>query len=104
LHEYGRLHGSVRLRWGFLDQMFPVPWHHRDEPTLYKLKKQARSLSVAIEAVVGAAPGWEDPWAGARRLEVMQGEREWHLMLFDELGGYVDDRDLQLARLEVAVH
>jgi hypothetical protein len=104
LHEYGKLHGSVRIRWGSLDQQFPVPWYHRDESTLHALKKQARSLSVALEAVVGDAPGWEDPWARARRLEVIQGEREWHLMLFDERGGYVDDRDLQLARLEVAVH
>lgn len=41
LYEYGRLHVAVRLRWGFLDEMLAAPWVHRDEPTLYKLKKQA---------------------------------------------------------------
>ena len=37
LHEYGKVHGCVRLRWGLLDEVFPAPWHHRDEPTLYHL-------------------------------------------------------------------
>jgi hypothetical protein len=104
LHEYGKLHGGVRLRRAFLDQMFPAPWHHRDEPTLHYLKRQAHSLSLAIEAVVGAAPTWDEPWARARRLQVRQGEREWHLILFDELGVYVNDRDVQLARLEASIH
>jgi hypothetical protein len=104
LHDYGQLHGCVRLRWGLLDEVFPAPWHHHDEPTLHDLKRQAHEMSVAIEAVVGAAPGWEDPWARARWLDVERGEREWDLMLFDELGGYVHDRDVQLARLAVAVH
>jgi hypothetical protein len=31
LHEYGRLHGCVRLRWGFLDTNLPVPWRHLEE-------------------------------------------------------------------------
>jgi hypothetical protein len=31
LYQYGRLHGAVRLRWGFLDEMIPAPWVHRDE-------------------------------------------------------------------------
>lgn len=26
LYEYGRLHGAVRLRWGFLDEFIPAPW------------------------------------------------------------------------------
>lgn len=104
LHEYGRLHGYVRLRWGFLDEIFPAPWLHRDEPMFFQLKKQARELSLGLEAVVGSAPGWEDPWSRATHLDVEPGEREHDLMLFDELGRYVDDRDVQLARLEAAVH
>lgn len=104
LHEYGRLHGRVRLRWGFLDEMFPAPWHHHDEPTLRSLMGQACSLSMGLEAVVGPAPEWDDPWARARRLEVVQGAREWDLSLFDEYGDHVDDRDVQLARLEATIH
>ena len=26
LYQYGRLHGGVRLRWSFLDEMLPGPW------------------------------------------------------------------------------
>ena len=105
LHEYGRVHGCVRLRWGSLDQMFPVPWHHRDEPTLYHLRREAFDLSIGIVAVVGSAPEWDaEPWSRARRLEVVRGERQHDLMLFDELGRYVDDRDVQLARLETVVN
>lgn len=104
LHQYGKLQGRVRLRWGFLDQTFPAPWHHHDEPTLYHLKREAHALAMAIVAVVGSAPGWEDPWSRARRLEVVRGERAYDLMLFDEHGAYVDDRDVQLVRLEAVVH
>lgn len=104
LHQYGKVHGCVRLRRGSLDRRFPVPWHHHDEPTLYHLKREAHRLAMGIIAVVGSAPGWEDPWSLARRLDVVRGASEYELMLFDELGGYVDDRDVQLARLEAVVH
>jgi hypothetical protein len=104
LHQYGKLHGCVRLRRGSLDQRFPVPWHHRDEPTLYHLKREAHRLAMGLIAVVGSAPGWEDPWSLSRRLDVVRGASEYELMLFDELGGYVDDGDVQLARLEAVVH
>ena len=40
IYQYGRLHGTVRLRWGFLDEYLSVPWVHRDEATLYNLKDQ----------------------------------------------------------------
>ena len=33
IYQYGRLHGTVRLRWGFLDEHLSVPWVHRDEAT-----------------------------------------------------------------------
>lgn len=104
LHQYGKLHGYVRLRRGSLDRRFPVPWHHHDEPTLYHLKREAHELAMGIIAVVDAAPGWEDPWSLARRLDVVRGASQYELMLFDEFGGYVDDRDVQLARLEAVVH
>ena len=104
LHEYGKVQGCVRLRWGFLDQTFPVPWHHYDEPTLHHLKREAFDLSMGLVAVVGHAPAWEEPWSRARRLDVERGEREYDLLLFDELGRYVDDRDVQLARLEVVIN
>ncbi len=104
LHEYGKLQGGVRLRSGPLDQMFPAPWRHDDEPTLYHLKSEASRLSMGLVGVVGHAPAWDDPWSRAQRLEVVRGEREYDLMLFDELGRYVDDRDVQLARLEAVIN
>jgi hypothetical protein len=104
LHQYGRLHGMVRLRSGGLDEIFAAPWHHIDEPSLYHLKKEARALAMGIVAVVGAAPDWDDPWSGAQLLHVERGSSEYDLVLVDAYGRYVDDRDLQLARLELAVH
>ena len=32
IYQYGRLHGSVRLRWGFVDERFPAPWVHLGAP------------------------------------------------------------------------
>jgi len=104
LHQYGRLHGAVRLRRGALDEMFKAPWHHHDEPTLYHLRKEARDLDMGLIAVVGAAPAWDNPWARAQRLEVEQGNSEYDLVLFDEWGRYIDDRDVQLARLEAEIN
>lgn len=104
LHEYGKVHGCVRIRWGFLDQVFPAPWHHHDEPTLYHLIHEAFDLNMGLVAVVGHAPEWNDPWSRAQRLEVVRGEREYQRLLFDELGRFVDDRDVQLARLEAVIN
>jgi hypothetical protein len=84
--------------------MFKAPWHHHDEPTLYHLRKEARDLNMGLIAVVGAAPAWDNPWARAQRLEVEQGTSEYDIVLFDEWGRYIDDRDVQLARLEAEIN
>ncbi len=104
LHAYGRLHGGVRLRRGSIDEMFPAPWLHRDEPMFYNMIRQARALGIAIEAVVGAAPGWDQPWERVERLVVEQGANEYQLFLVDERGRVINERDVQLARLETAIH
>jgi len=99
LYQYGRLHGAVRLRWGFLDERLPTPWVHRDEHTLYDLMKRARELRAPLEVVVGSAPSWADPWSRVRRAYVEQDERGWQSWLVDEEGYVIDDADVQLARL-----
>lgn len=99
LYQYGRLHGAVRLRWGFLDEMLPAPWVHRDELTLYDLMKRAQGLRVPIEVVVGSAPGWADPWSRVRRAYVEKDEWGSPSWLVDEQGYAIDRADVQLARL-----
>ena len=100
---YGRLHGAVRLRWGALDEMIPVPWVHPDETKLYGLKRRARELQAPLEVVTGGAPGWTDPWARVRRCRVVA-HGQWNLFLVEENGAVLRDRDVQLARLVVSVH
>jgi hypothetical protein len=99
LYQYGRLHGCVRLRWGFLDEMLPAPWVHRDESTLYHLLKDAHEREVPLEVVVGSAPGWADPWSRAQRAFVATDA--WHSpsLLADEQGYEIPRADVQLARL-----
>jgi hypothetical protein len=99
LYQYGRLHGAVRLRWGFLDEMIPVPWVHRDEGLLHDLKRQALERAEVLEVVAGNAPGWAAPWARARRCRVERDGAGYGLWLVDEAGLGVDDRQVQLARL-----
>lgn len=103
LYQYGRLHGAVRLRWGFLDEMIPAPWVHRDEPTLYDLKRKAHDLGVSLEVVTGTGPGWDDPWARARVCEVVRDQGGYGYDLVDDDGFLVDERDVQNARLSVVV-
>ena len=99
LYQYGRLHGCVRLRWGFLDEMIAAPWVHRDEATLYSLMKRAHELGAPLEVVVGSAPGWSDPWARAEQASVEIDEDGWPLWLVDEQGDAIDEAEVQLARL-----
>lgn len=99
LYQYGRLHGCVRLRWGFLDEMLPAPWVHRDESTLYHLLKEAHERDVPLEIVAGSAPGWADPWSRVQRAHVAMDA--WHSpsLLVDEQGYEIPRAEVQLARL-----
>ena len=99
LYEYGRLHGTVRLRWGFLDERIPAPWVHRDETTLYRLKRSAVEAKCPLEVVVGCSPGWDEPWARGQVVFVEPDAPGWGSVLVDERGRVVDDADVQLARL-----
>lgn len=103
-YEYGMTQGAVRLVRGKYYEMFPAPWHHHDEPALYSLKKEAFEHSMGLIAVVGPAPSWESPWDRAERLHVVRGTRDYDLVLFDRFGRYIDDRDVQLARLEALIN
>ena len=97
LYQYGRLHGTVRLRWGFLDERLPAPWVHRDEVKLYQLMDQACRRGVPLEVVAGTAPGWADPWSRAQLAHV---EKDgWQLWLVDADGYVIRTDEIQLARL-----
>lgn len=104
LYEYGRLHGAVRLRWGFLDERLPAPWVHRDETTLHDLERSALAMNVPLEVVIGSAPGWSDPWSRVRLAHVREDANGWRTWLVDEDGFRIDDAEVQRARLPVAVH
>ena len=99
LYQYGRLHGSVRLRWGYLDEYLTIPWVHRDEERLYHLKDQSYRRGVPLEVVVGSAPGWADPWSRAQLAHVEQDRNGWRSWLFDDYGRVIDEDEIQLARL-----
>jgi hypothetical protein len=99
LYQYGRLHRTVRVRWGFLDEMISAPWVHTDEPALHNLKEEAFARNMPLEIVTGSAPGWSDPWSRARRAIVVKAEDAWNLWIVDEKGWTVDEDDIQAARL-----
>ncbi len=98
LYQYGRLHGAVRLRWGFLDEMLPAPWVHRDESTLHQLLKEAYTSGVCLDVVVGSAPGWTDPWSRVRRVLPATDAWGWPSRLVDEQGYEIPRADVQLLR------
>jgi hypothetical protein len=104
MYEYGRLHGSLRLRWGYLDERLAAPWVHRDEPTLHTLMRSALAIGVPLEVVVGNAPGWADPWARRQIAVVRPGASRWETTLVDEQGLPITAADVQRARLAAAIH
>ena len=99
LYRYGLVHGAVRLRWGFLDEMIQAPWSHPDEPRLHDIKRLAHAQRAFVELVAGSAPGWEEPWARARRCQVVVGRTGYDLHLVDEQGLVINDDDVQTARI-----
>ena len=99
IYQYGRLHGTVRLRWGFLDERLPAPWVHRDEVTLHNLKNEAHRRGVPLEIVVGSAPGWADPWSRLRPAHVVTEPDGWRSWLVDDTGSVIPEDEIQLARL-----
>ena len=98
LYSYGMLHHGVRLGWGFLDMMLRVPWVHPDEPNLQGIMREAFEEGRDLEVVVGAAPGWGDPWARGRRCVVLEDERGWGFLLVDEEGRGVLEEEVQMVR------
>lgn len=98
LYQYGRLHGTVRLRWGFLDEKIAAPWKHTDEPSLYSVMRDAHEQGREVEVVVGSAPGWADPWSRVRRCTVEE-FRGYGYTMFDDWGVAIDEREVQIARL-----
>ncbi len=99
LYEYARLHGKVRLRWGFLDERIPASWVHRDEVVLYDLKATALNSGSPLEVVVGSAPGWADPWSRKQLAYVVKEPHGGYLSFVDAYGQVIDEDDIQLARL-----
>lgn len=53
----------------------------------------------SFEAVIGSAPGWAEPWARTRVCRVEKVRNGWGLVLLDEEGFPIDERDVQLARV-----
>ena len=99
IYQYGRLHGTVRLRWGYLDEHLPAPWVHRDEATLHNLKDEAYERRVPLQVVVGSAPGWADPWSRLRLAHVVKEPGGWRSWLADDTGSAIQEDEIQLARL-----
>lgn len=100
LYQFGRLHGGVRLRWGFLDEWFPAPWAPRDEPKLHDLLEIAAEHRAPLDVVLGSAPGWADPWSRVRSVSVRREGSS--LRLIDTEGIVLDTDDVQLARAGAA--
>ncbi len=98
LYHYGRLHGFVRLRWGFLDERLRAPWKHFDEAGLQGLMRRAHQLQVPLEVVIGSAPGWADPWARAQRVFVSEDADGGGMGMVGDRGAIHAD-EVQLARL-----
>jgi hypothetical protein len=98
LYHYGRLHGYVRLRWGFVDDTLPAPWKHPDEPGLHGLMHRAHELQVPLEVVTGSVPGWANPWARAQRVFVRKEADGWRMWMVGDRG-VIPAEEVQLARL-----
>jgi hypothetical protein len=68
LYQYARLHGYVRVRFGFLDERVAFDWSlPREEDFLYSILRTAEREGRLVEIVLGRAPDWRNPWRSAHR-------------------------------------
>lgn len=90
-HRYGVLQHGVLLRWGFLEEYLPVGWGLPGERALAPMLLDAHTRGMEVELVLDEPPGWERPWAGARRFRVEE-IRYWDFDLRSARGLEVIDR------------
>ena len=76
-----------------------MPGAHPDEPSLYDLKRVALERRLPVEVVVGAAPGWADPWSRVQTAFVERVEDNGRTRLVDTEGFVIDEHEVQLARI-----
>ncbi|KYF74056.1 hypothetical protein BE11_05510 [Sorangium cellulosum] len=93
-YQYGVLHGAVRLRWGFVDEMLATDWALPGDVSLHQRLKSAYEKDAAVDLVVGTAPGWTDPWWRAHRVRIVD-------VRFPEV---VTTRDERGVKLPVPTH
>jgi hypothetical protein len=71
-YRYGLLHGHVRLRCGFINEVFGVDWALPDDERLHQVPSKAMEQGAPVDLVTGSAPGWDDPWSRASRWRVVE--------------------------------
>jgi hypothetical protein len=71
-YRYGVLHGHVRLRWGFIDEVFGVDWALPDDESLHRVLRRAMEQGAPVDLVTGSAPGWSDPWSRSSRWRIVE--------------------------------
>jgi hypothetical protein len=99
MFTYGRLHGAMRLRWGFLDEWVSTNWTEFDDPhRLQALKRDAHAQGRPLEVVLHTA-AWEAPWSRAREVTPrdLGGST---LALLDDDTGVVCEADIVAARIK----
>jgi hypothetical protein len=99
-YRYGILHHAVRLRWGFLDEFFPVEWQEKGDVGLFDLSRSAAGAGRGLEVVKGRAPSFTDPWSRAVRVAVEQDDQFDPPIIFDPATGEaIMPEDIQAARI-----
>ncbi len=100
MFSYGRLHGSMRLRWRALDECVVAPWSEYQDPLrLYALKQRAQKEGRPLEVVLRSV-AWEDPWSRAVEVEVRDIGESTTVLLKDGVE-LIRKEDVVAARVKV---
>lgn len=98
-YRYGCLHGCVRLRWGFLDEVLGIGWAHPGDETVHEVLRAAGESDLPVDVVLHTSPGWQEPWARALRVTVDQLDHYQAILRSPGEVRIVDLLDVQAARL-----
>ena len=93
-YQYGVVHGFVRLRWGFLDEIIAVDWAVPGDANVYATIRECQATGRPVDLVTGSAPGWTDPWSRAHRVTIVSSDA-WSVVVESE------GQQWQVPRMEI---
>lgn len=101
LYEFGRLHGHVRVTYRNHEIWIPAPWSDREDRRAFRIFEEANEREICVEAVIGTAIDWDDPWKDSVLTIPIFDGLDWYLVPeFDEARLAIEAQAIRLVNTD----